>query len=97
MANVNEIIKYFDLICQKDYTGGLSPDEKNTALKQSEIMLWKSMVGLSKQSIGSQYPNNMFYEATADYLHQSSNDISYFPLYIFHINSGFNLLNFNFN
>jgi hypothetical protein len=64
MANVNDIIKYFDLLCQKDYTGGFSPDEKNTALKQSEIMLWRSMVGLAKQSQGSQYPNNMFYEAT---------------------------------
>jgi hypothetical protein len=64
LANVNDIIKYFDLLCQKDYTGGFSPDEKNTALKQSEIMLWKSMIGLAKQSQGSNYPNNMFYEAT---------------------------------
>lgn len=64
MANVNEIWENVLLIADKDYLGGFSPDQINTAIPQAERELWSELTDKMQLSRGLENLDNRFYESS---------------------------------
>jgi hypothetical protein len=64
LANVNTIWQNVQLLADKDYTGGFSPDQINLAIQEAERELWSDLSDMMQLSQGINNMDNRYYESS---------------------------------